>query len=101
MILHALLVAALPAQEAAAPILPPAPEGWRHERLAFPLDFAPDIELEGYEELRFAPGMFDPGSRGPKTKKGTGKRLSNKERAKLKKLREKEKRRRRRGGASK
>jgi signal recognition particle subunit SRP54 len=41
-------------------------------------------------------GMFDPGSKGPRTKQGTGKRLSPKERAKLKKQREKEKRRRRR-----
>jgi hypothetical protein len=50
-----------PAQNGAA-LLPPAPDGWRYERLDFPLSFAPDIELEGYEELRFAPGMFQPGS---------------------------------------
>ena len=42
-------------------------------------------------------GMLDPGSSGlPKTKKGTGKRLSPKEKAKLKKQRERELRRRRR-----
>lgn len=35
------------------------PENWRFERLDFPLDFAPNIQYEGFEELRFAPGMFD------------------------------------------
>jgi hypothetical protein len=43
-------------------LLPPTPAGWSYERLEFPLQFAPDIELEGYEDLRFAPGMFAPGS---------------------------------------
>jgi len=41
-------------------------------------------------------GMLDPGSRGPKVKKGTGKRLSPKQRAKLKKQRDRELRRRKR-----
>jgi signal recognition particle subunit SRP54 len=41
-------------------------------------------------------GMLDPGSRGPKLKKGTGKRLTAKERAQLKKQREKELRRKKR-----
>ena len=45
-----------------AAILPPAPAGWRSERLTFPLDFAPAIDLSGIEDLRFAPGMFQPGS---------------------------------------
>jgi len=36
-----------------------APESWRAEVLEFPLSFAPEIKLEGREELRFAPGMFD------------------------------------------
>jgi len=40
-------------------ILPKTPEGWKYERLAFPLSFAPDIAYKGYEELRFAPGMFN------------------------------------------
>ena len=44
------------------PLLPDTPEGWRPERLELPLSFAPDIELEGYEELRFAPGMFEAGA---------------------------------------
>ena len=41
-------------------------------------------------------GMMDPGGRLSKQKKGTGKRLSNKERAKLRQQREKELRRRKR-----
>ena len=42
-------------------------------------------------------GLMDPGGRGPKVKKGdTGKRLTSKERAKLKKQREKELRRKKR-----
>jgi len=40
-------------------ILAEAPEGWRFERIDFPLPFAPDIAWQGFEELRFAPGMFD------------------------------------------
>lgn len=55
-----LFLAAACTQEPA--LLPAAPEGWRFERLDFPLDFAPDIELPGFEELRFAPGMFEPDS---------------------------------------
>jgi signal recognition particle subunit SRP54 len=45
-------------------------------------------------------GALDPGGRIQKMKKGTGKRLTTQERARLKKLREKEKRRRRRGDES-
>lgn len=37
-----------------------APEDWRPEVIPFPLGFAPEIDLEGVEELRFAPGMFKP-----------------------------------------
>ncbi len=37
-----------------------APADWRSERINFPLDFAPDIKYQGFEELRFAPGMFNP-----------------------------------------
>jgi len=36
--------------------------GWRSERIPFPLDFAPSLPYTGFEELRFAPGMFDPKS---------------------------------------
>lgn len=39
-------------------LLPPTPEGWRHERLEFPLSFAPELEFSGFEDLSFAPGMF-------------------------------------------
>lgn len=38
------------------------PQGWSHERLAFPLDFAPELDYAGFEDLAFAPGMFDPAS---------------------------------------
>jgi hypothetical protein len=40
--------------------------------------------------------MLDPGGRIPKVKKGTGKRLTSKERAELKKQRDRELRRRKR-----
>jgi len=46
------------AQSGAKPALLPPPGGWRPEHLDFPLDFAPEIELRGFEELAFAPGMF-------------------------------------------
>lgn len=49
-------------QETEPELLIDAPDGWRFERLDFPLEFAPDLKLEGFEELRFAPGMFDPES---------------------------------------
>jgi hypothetical protein len=60
--------------EAAAPSTEPAstpaatasradePAGWRYERITLPPEFAPDFPFEGYEELLFAPGMFDPDS---------------------------------------
>jgi acyl-CoA thioesterase-1 len=41
-------------------LLPPTPEGWRYERIDLPPEFAPNLESRGFEELRFAPGMFDP-----------------------------------------
>ncbi len=40
-------------------LLPETPEDWRFERIDFPLSFAPEIDYTGFEELRFAPGMFD------------------------------------------
>jgi hypothetical protein len=43
-------------------LLPPAPAGWRSERLALPPDFAPELEWRGVEDLLFAPGMFAPES---------------------------------------
>lgn len=42
----------------------PIPAGWKHETIPFPLGFAPGIGHRGVEELRFAPGMFDPSSGG-------------------------------------
>jgi hypothetical protein len=38
----------------------PVPAGWKSETIPFPLDFAPKLAHRGVEELRFAPGMFDP-----------------------------------------
>ena len=38
------------------------PAGWRFERLPTPPPFAPEVKLTGFEEARFAPGMFDPAS---------------------------------------
>lgn len=46
------------AQGPAATILK-EPADWRFERLPVPAPFAPDIKLTGFEEARFAPGMFD------------------------------------------
>jgi hypothetical protein len=34
----------------------PTPEGWLTETIPFPLGFAPDVDYQGFEELRFAPG---------------------------------------------
>lgn len=36
----------------------PVPAGWKSEVIPFPLGFAPDIEHEGLEELRFPKGFF-------------------------------------------
>jgi hypothetical protein len=58
------LLGPLLAQEPARPpeLLPHAPPGWRRERLDFPLGFAPELSFRGYEDLLFAPGMFEPDS---------------------------------------
>jgi hypothetical protein len=37
----------------------PALDGWQTETIAFPLGFAPEIELRGEELLRFAPNFYD------------------------------------------
>ncbi len=47
-----------------APETWPIPAGWKHETIPFPLGFAPGIAHRGVEELRFAPGMFDPAAAG-------------------------------------
>ncbi|NQV22925.1 MAG: hypothetical protein HQ518_01035 [Rhodopirellula sp.] len=36
------------------------PKGWRTETLKLPTGFARDMKLTGFEEVRFAPGMFRP-----------------------------------------
>lgn len=43
----------------AQPQLLTLPPDWRFELINFPLEFAPDLDYQGFEELRFAPGMFD------------------------------------------
>lgn len=42
----------------------PIPAGWKSETIPFPLEFAPSLAHRGVEELRFAPGMFDPAAPG-------------------------------------
>jgi len=40
----------------------PVSAGWKHETIPFPLEFAPGLPFRGTEELRFAPGFFQPDS---------------------------------------
>lgn len=55
-----LLLAIASGEPAARPeLLPNTPPDWRFERIEFPLPFAPELTYDGFEELRFAPGMFD------------------------------------------
>ncbi|MDB4961931.1 MAG: hypothetical protein JWP01_1930 [Myxococcales bacterium] len=42
----------------------PVPDGWKHELIAFPLGFAPSLAHDGVEEIRFAPGFFQPAAPG-------------------------------------
>jgi hypothetical protein len=42
-----------------APKLLKAPAEWRFESMPVPPGFAPDVALSGFEEARFAPGVFD------------------------------------------
>lgn len=63
------LLALLPtAQESAPAPDPPAllavPADWTFERLELPLTFAPELAFDGFEDLAFAPGMFEPGAPG-------------------------------------
>jgi hypothetical protein len=54
-----------PAEPTTKPASPwPTPVGFRGETIPFPLDFAPGITHKGVEELRFAPGFFDPAAPG-------------------------------------
>jgi hypothetical protein len=41
------------------PTILKGPADWRFEKMPTPPGFAPDIKLTGFEEARFAPGMFD------------------------------------------
>ncbi len=47
---------------AADPYAYEPPAGWKPERIPFPLGFAPSLAYTGYEQLHFAPGMFDTAS---------------------------------------
>jgi hypothetical protein len=52
-------------EPAASPARPwSIPEGFRGETIPFPLEFAPGLAHRGVEELRFAPGFFDPAAPG-------------------------------------
>jgi hypothetical protein len=55
-----LALAQMPPTPPTPALVPPA--GWQGEHLVFPLGFAPELALEGSEDLAFAPGMFDPES---------------------------------------
>lgn len=44
------------------PAILKGPADWRFERMPIPPAFARDIKLTGFEEARFAPGMFDTSS---------------------------------------
>lgn len=39
-----------------------APSDWKVEQIRFPLSFAPSIEFNGFEDIRFAPGWSRPDS---------------------------------------
>jgi hypothetical protein len=41
------------------PTILKGPADWGFERMDFPMGFAPGIKFSGFEEIRFAPGMFD------------------------------------------
>ncbi|MCE9576317.1 MAG: hypothetical protein K8W52_24430 [Deltaproteobacteria bacterium] len=69
------VLAACGSRPVSAPVLPadPAargqaawatPAGWKSETIPFPIEFAPLLLHRGVEELRFAPGMFDPAKPG-------------------------------------
>lgn len=51
---------ALSAAESKVQIHLKSPEGWRGETISLPPGFARDMSWSGLEEVRFAPGMFDP-----------------------------------------
>lgn len=65
MLALSLVAACAPPPHAPTPVAAwPVPDGWKHEVIRFPLDFAPDLPHKGLEEIRFAPGFFDPNAPG-------------------------------------
>jgi hypothetical protein len=54
------LACCAPVASPSPPVSWRVPAGWKAETFAFPIEFAPSIAHRGVEELRFAPGMFDP-----------------------------------------
>jgi hypothetical protein len=48
-----------PRRQSATPKLLPAPVDWRFEAMPLPPRFAPKVKWTGFEEIRFAPGVFD------------------------------------------
>ncbi len=61
-VLAVLLFSGAVAQAADDPFTFSPPKGWCPERIPFPFGFAPEMKYRGFEELRFGPGMFKPGS---------------------------------------
>lgn len=57
----AVCVLALPSINLTAADIPDikTPDGWRSEKIKMPPAFAPAMKLQGVEDIRFAPGMFD------------------------------------------
>jgi hypothetical protein len=47
------------AAQNATPTMLLGPANWSFERISIPPGFAPDIKWKGFEEARFAPGMFN------------------------------------------
>ncbi|MHC4535416.1 MAG: hypothetical protein ACYS6K_15805, partial [Planctomycetota bacterium] len=45
--------------QVATPKLLLAPVDWRFEAMPLPPRFAPKVKWTGFEEIRFAPGVFD------------------------------------------
>jgi hypothetical protein len=62
MISVAMLLLVGAGEEPEIPFTLPVLDGWRTETIPLPLDFAPEIDYSGLEELRFAPGMFEAGA---------------------------------------
>jgi len=49
-------------QNETEPSILSAHENWRKEVIKFPIEWAPNLKLKGFEELRFAPAWSDPES---------------------------------------